>query len=338
MKTTRFFVLYFLSILSIHTFAGNNNYRIAGKIHLSGNGGWDYLTVDNVNSHLFVSHGTEVIVVNLKNNEQVGVIPDTKGVHGIAIATFMDKGFISDGLDTAVTVFDLKTLKTIRRIKVTGKNPDAILYEPSTQRIFTFNGRSSNSTVIDASTEKVIGTIPLPGKPEFAVTDSKGVIYVNIENKNLICRIDAAGMKVVKSWSIAPGESPSGLAYDANENRLFSVCDNKLMVVSNPATGKVTATLPIGEEVDGAAFDPVLKRIYSSNGDGTLTVVQQKSADKYQVLENFPTQKGARTIALDPVTHKLYLPTAGFEPAPAGQHKRPAIIPGTFTVLEVSEK
>ena len=318
------------------------NYQISNRIHLTGNSGWDYLTVDADAARLYVSHGTEVNVVDLTKNESVGIIPDTKGVHGIAVAKDLNKGFISNGRDTSVTIINLKTLKFIAKVKVTGNNPDAILYDPFTKRVFTFNGRSSSSTVIDAVTNKVLETIPLPGKPEFSATDNKGVIYVNIEDKSLICKINSKTMKMEKNWSIAPGEEPSGLAFDIKNNRLFSVCSNKLMVVSNPETGKVVTTLPIGNGCDGVAYDPGLKRIYSSNGEGTMTIVEQKDANNYVVLENLPTQKGARTISVDSKTHKLYLPTAeyGETPAPTSenQHPRPTLKPNSFIVLEISTK
>jgi len=309
----------------------STEYRIAKTIHLQGDGGWDYLSVDEVNGHLFVSHSTQVNVVDLKKGEQIAIIPDTKGVHGIAIANDLNKAFISDGKDSSITVVDLKTFALIAKIGITGKNPDAILYEPFTKRIFTFNGRSSNSTVIDAKDNKVIGTIPLSGKPEFSQSDGKGNIYVNIEDKSSISLINAATMKVEKTWSIAPGEEPSGLALDNVNHRLFSVCGNKLMVVSDAIAGKVITTVPIGDGCDGVAFDPGTKRIFSSNGEGNMTVIQQQSSDTYKVVETFPTQQGARTIAVDKTTHHLYLSAGEYEP---GEGRRP-VKPGTFVVLAI---
>jgi DNA-binding beta-propeller fold protein YncE len=236
----------------------------------------------------------------------VGTIPDTKGVHGIALAKDLNKGFINNGRDTSVTVFDLKTSEVITKVKVTGNNPDAIFYDPFTHKVFTFNGRSSNSTVIDANSNKVIGTIDLPGKPEFSVTDGKGKVYVNLEDKSQICLINPTTLKIETTWSIAPGEEPSGLAIDPKDHRLFTVCGNKLMIVVNADNGNVVVKLDIGDRVDGVAYDPGLKRIYSSNGEGTMTVVQEVNKNTYKVLENFPTQKGAKTITLNPKTHRIY--------------------------------
>ena len=341
MKKISFAVLVLLfSGLSVSV--AQSKYQISNKIHLTGNSGWDYISVDEDAARLYVSHGNEVNVVDLIKNESIGIIPDTKGVHGIAIAKDLNKGFISNGRDTSVTVVDLKTLAFITKIKVTGNNPDAILYDPFTKRIFTFNGRSSNSTVIDAVTYKVLETIPLPGKPEFSVTDYKGTIYVNIETKNLICKINSRTMKMEKSWSVAPGEEPSGLAFDLKNNRLFSVCGNKLMAVSNPETGKVVTTLPIGDGCDGVAFDPGLKRIYAANGEGNMTIVEQKDANTYVVLENLPTQKSARTITVNTKMHKIYLPAAeyGETPTPTAENPRPRspLKPNSFVVLEISTK
>jgi YVTN family beta-propeller protein len=279
-----------------------------------------------------------VQVLDVKTGKTLATIPDTKGVHGIALAKDLNKGFISDGKDTAVTVFDLKTFKTTDKIKVTGANPDAILFDPFTHRIFTFNGRGNNATVIDAGTNKVIGTIPLAGKPEFAVTDGKGKVYVNIEDLSKICQINPKTMTVEQTWPIAPGEGPSGLALDNQTHRLFSVCD-KLMVVVDALTGKVITSLPIGDRVDGVAFDPATKCAYSSNGDGTMTVVKEVNENTFKVLENVATQKGARTITIDKSTHKIYLPTAQFGDTPEATkenpHPRPAIKPGSFVILEV---
>lgn len=319
-----------------------SKYRIANKIHVDGEGGWDYLTMDDSTSRLFISHATVCNVLDVKGKKSAGTIPDTKGIHGIALAGDLNKGFTSNGRDTSVTVFNLKTLAFITKIKTTGNNPDAILYDPFTHRVFTFNGRSSNSTVIDAKTNQVIGTIALSGKPEFSVTNGKGKIYVNIEDKSEVSMIDPATMKVLHTWSVAPGEEPSGLAIDIKNSRLFSVCGNKLMIVLDADNGKVIAKLEIGDRVDGVAYDPGLKLAYSSNGDGTMTVVQEIDKDTFKVLENVPTQKGARTIAVNHRTHRIYLPTADFEAAPAATtdnpHPRPAVKAGSFTILEVEPK
>jgi DNA-binding beta-propeller fold protein YncE len=280
-----------------------------------------------------------VQVLDVNNKKVAGTIPDTKGVHGITLARDLNKGFISNGRDTSVTVFNLKSLQVITKVKVTGNNPDAILYDPFSHKVFTFNGRSSNSTVIDAASNKVTGTIDLPGKPEFSVTDGKGKIYVNIEDKSQVCMINPVTLKVEKTWAVAPGEEPSGLAIDTRNHRLFAVCGNKLMIVLDADDGKVIAKLDIGDRVDGVAFDPGLQRAYSSNGEGTMTVVQEVDKDTFKVLENFPTLKGARTITLNPQTHRIYMPFAEFGEAPAATPEnprpRPAIKPGTFTILEV---
>ena len=310
------------------------NYKMVRQIPLEGDGGWDYLSVDEAAGRLYVSHASMALVVDLKTGTQIGKIADTKGIHGIAVVPALNKGFTSNGRDTSVTVFDLKTLQVTGRIKVTGKNPDAILYDPFSQKLFTFNGGSSSATVIDPKENKVIGTIPLDGKPEFPQSDGKGKIYVNIEDKSEISVINPTTMKVEKSWSIAPGEEPSGLALDNETHRLFSVCGNKLMVVSDAEAGKVVTTLPIGDRCDGVAFDPATKRAFSSNGDGTITVVQEVNKDSYKVIETITTPKGARTITIDKTTHHIYLPTADFEAATG--NGRPAMKPGTFKVIDIA--
>lgn len=317
----------------------STQYNIVGKMHLPGNSWWDYLAVDTHTSHLFVSHGTEVLVVDTHTSKLIKTIPHTEGVHGIAIARNLDKGFISDGGSSTVTVFNLSTLDVLKTIKVTGKDPDCIVYDPYSHRVFTFNGRTSNVTVINANTYKVIGTIKLDGRPEFAVSDGHGHLFDNIESKSEIAEINPVTMKIVKEWSIAPGEGPSGLAIDNVHHYLFSVCHNKKMVISNANTGKVITSLPIGSHVDGAAYDPELMRAYSSNGEGTLTVVQEEKNGTFKVLENVPTQVGARTIALDEQNHHLYLPTATYLPPQKsndGRRHRPRMKPGSFVVLNVA--
>ena len=319
-----------------------SKYQVLNKIHVEGDGGWDYITMDETASRLYVSHGNVMNVIDVTTNKVIGTIPDTKGVHGITLANDLNKGFISNGRDTSVTIIDLKTLKFIAKVKVTGNNPDAILYDPFSHKVFTFNGRSSNSTVIDAKTNKVIGTVALEGKPEFAVTDLKGKVFVNIEDKSSISEINTTTMKVDNTWSVAPGESPSGLAIDLKNHRLFSVCENKMMVVSDYETRKVVTTAKIGGGVDGVSFDPTLNRVYSSNGEGTMTVVQEKDANTFSVLENVPTLKGARTITVNSKTHKLYLPTAEYNEAPAAATANPrprgTVKHGSFTVLEIGLK
>jgi YVTN family beta-propeller protein len=257
-------------------------------------------------------------------------------VHGIALALDLNKGFTSNGKEDSVTVFDLKTLAVTAKAGITGQNPDAILYDAFSHLVFTFNGKSANATVIDAKLNKVVATIALDGKPEFPANDGTGNLYVNIEDKNSISVINTKTLKVEKTWPIAPGEEPTGLAIDTENHRLFAVCHNKMMVIVDTQTGKVLSSLPIGERVDGVVYDPVKKRAYSSNGDGTMTVVQEVNKDSFKVTENVTTQKGARTIALAAKTHHLYLPTAEFVPSPDSTQKRPNVKPNSFVVLDIA--
>jgi YVTN family beta-propeller protein len=272
----------FLSLLGLNGQIAPEGYKIVQRIHLEGDGGWDYLNADDTTGMLYVSHGKMVHVVDMSSGKNVATITDVNGVHGIAVATEFNKGFISNGPDSNVTVFNLKDYSIIEKVPVTGKNPDAIIFEPFTKTIITWNGRSPNATVIDAKTDKVIQTIPLAGKPEAAVSDEKGKVFVNIENKSEICMINVKTWKVEQTWSIAPGEGPSGLALDNETHRLFSATD-KLMVVLDAETGKVITTLPTGDRVDGAGFDPGLKRAYSSCGEGILTVVQEENKNSLEV-------------------------------------------------------
>jgi YVTN family beta-propeller protein len=331
--------LLFGSLLALPLLAATS-YKVVKSIPLGGNGGWDYLTADSENRRLYVSHGTEVDVLNLNTGSILGKIPNTNGVHGIAIADDLHRGFISDGRDNQVTIFNLKTLSVISTVKA-GTNPDGILYDPFSQRVFAFNGRSNDMTAIDAKTGKVLGTLPLGGKPEFPVTDAQGNVYVNIEDKSEIVHLDPNTLTVKNRWPVAPCESPSGLAIDAKNQRLFPVCDNKMMAVIDAGTGKVVTTVPIGEGPDAAGFDPDKKLVFSSNGEGTLTVVSQATPNKYAVAQTVKTERGARTMALDLKTHKLYLADAEFGPAPApsadNPRPRPKILPGTFKLLVVSE-
>jgi DNA-binding beta-propeller fold protein YncE len=325
------------TILSLLDLNGQN-YTISQRIHLEGDGGWDYLTADDATGMLYVSHGKMVNIVNMSTGKSVATITDVNGVHGIAIAPEFNKGFISNGQDSNVTVFNTKDYSVIEKVKVTGKNPDAIIYEPFTKSIITWNGRTSNATVIDAKTDKVIHTIPLAGKPEAAVSDGMGKVFVNIEDKGEVSMINVKTWKVEQNWSIAPGEEPSGLAFDKETHRLFSAA-SKLMVILDSETGKVIKTLPTGDRVDGAAFDPGLKRAYISCGEGLLTVVQEVNKDSFNVIDNVPTQAGARTISVSSKTHKIYLPTAEFGPTPEktadNPRPRPSVKPNTFTVLVV---
>lgn len=316
------------------------HYELKQKYVLGGDGGWDYLTYDAAGKRLFISRATHVMVVDPAKGSVVGDIPDTPGVHGIALAPELNKGFTSNGRENTVTVFDLKTLKPITKIKLDGaENPDAIIYDPASKRVFTFNGRSKNATEIDAEKNSVVTNIPLDGKPEFAVSDEKGTVFVNIEDKSELTSIDPKKGAVVKTWSLAPCEEPSGLAMDRAHRRLFSGCHNKMMAVVNADTGKVVATPAIGEGVDANAFDSGTELAFSSNGDGTLTVVHEDSPDKFAVADNAKTQRFARTMALDTGNHDVYLVTAEIEEAPPakeGERPRRSMKPGTFTLLVMS--
>lgn len=320
--------------------AGPSGYHVAKTLKLGGDGGWDYLTADAKGRRVYISRGTHVMVVDADTGAVVGDIPNTNGVHGIAIAAEMDKGFISDGRDNTVTIFDVTTLKTLGTAP-TGKNPDAIIYDPASKRVFTFNGNSKDATAVDAKTATVAGTIALGGKPEFAVADGTGHVFVNIEDTSEIVQFDSNKLTVENRWKIAPGEEPSGLAMDLKHRRLFSVCSNKLMVVVDANNGKVITTLPIGAGTDAAGFDPETGFAFSSNGgDGTLTVVHEDSPDKFTVVENVPTLRRARTMALDTRTHQVYTVTAEFGQAPAPTTEqprpRPPMVPGSFTLLVLS--
>ena len=333
------FICVLVLLASLVLAAGSSGYHVAKKTVLGGDGGWDYLTVDAKARRIYISRGTHVMVVDADSAAVVGDIPGTNGVHGIAIASDMDKGFISDGRDGNVTIFETKTLKVLGTTPA-GKNPDAIIYDPASKRVFAFNGSSKDATAIDAKTGTVAGTIPLGGKPEFAAADEKGHVFVNIEDTSEIVQFDSNKLTVENRWKIAPGDEPSGLAMDRKHRRLFSVCSNKLMVVVNADTGKVVTTLPIGAGTDAAGFDPETGYAFSSNGEGTLTVVHEDSADKFSVVDTVPTQVRARTMALDTKTHQVFLVTAQFgaPPAATAQQPRPRapMVPGSFTLLTMS--
>jgi DNA-binding beta-propeller fold protein YncE len=316
------------------------HYHVARHIPVGGEGGWDYLTVDSASHRLFVSHADRVEVVDVDSGKVVGTIPNTQGVHGIALAPRLRRGFISAGRTSTVTIFDLDSLKTLREVKTTGERPDAILFEPATARVLTFNAGGRNTTLFDAATGEVAGTIALGGKPEFAVADGRGTVFVNIEDTSELVALDAKSMTIARRWPIAPCEEPSGLAIDRASRRLFSVCD-KVMAVSDADAGTVVKTLTIGDGPDAAVFDDTAHLAFSSNGaDGTLTVVREESPSSFTVVENATTQRGARTMALDERTHHLYLATAQFGPPPAPTperpHPRPSILPGTFEILDVA--
>jgi DNA-binding beta-propeller fold protein YncE len=314
-------------------------YHVIQTIHIGGGGSWDYLTLDNAARHLYVSNGTRAVVLDIDAGKVIGEIPDTQGIHGIAIVPELGRGFTSNGRSNNVTIFDLKTLKPLQQV-ATGQNPDSIIFEPKTGRVFTFNGRSNDSTAIDAKTGQVAGTFPMGGKPEFSVVDGSGRIYVNIEDTSEIAVVDAQKMTVAKRYSLAPCDGPSGLAMDVKNRRLFSVCGNRMMAVSDPDSGKVIATPAIGPGPDGAGFDPGVGLAFSSNGgDGTLTVVGEVKG-KYDVVETVPTARGSRTMTVDPKLHRVYLPAVDYAPPAAGQQPkarggRAPAVPDSFHLLVV---
>jgi DNA-binding beta-propeller fold protein YncE len=321
-------------------FAADSGMHVLKTYKLGGEGGWDYLKLDPDSRRLYISRSTHVIVIDADSGKSVGEIPDTPGVHGIALAPELGRGFTSNGREGMVTIFDLTTLKPISKVKV-GENPDAILFDPATKRVFTFNGKSNDSTSIDGATGKVVGTISLGGKPEFAVSTGTGELFVNLEDKSELLSLDPKDLKVKSRWPLAPCQEPSGLALDTKNRRLFAGCDNKMMAVVNADTGKVITTLPIGEGVDANAFDPETGFAFASCGEGVLTVAHEDSPDKFSIVQNVPTEKGARTMAVDPKTHEVFLVTAKFgqPPAPtnAQPHPRPPVLPDSFVVLVVGK-
>jgi YVTN family beta-propeller protein len=307
-------------------------YKLEKTVAVPGDGGWDYLTVDDVGRRVYVSHATCVEVLDADTGELRGQVTDTAGVHGIAVANGLGRGFSSNGKANTVSVFDLKTLKTIETV-ATGRNPDAIMYDPASKRVFAFNGGSKSATVIDAATAKVAGTIELGGKPESAVSDGAGNVYVNIEDTGEVLKLDADKLKVLERWSVSPAKDPVSLAIDTKAGRLFVGCRSKALVVLSTSTGKTVASVPIGEGVDAGAYDPELKLVFCSCGDGTVAVIKQESEDKYTAAETIKTRVRARTMALDPKTHKVFVPAADFK-APENQPKgRPVMVPKTFSVL-----
>ena len=329
------------AFLTKPTHAAEPQYQLKQKFVIGGDGGWDYLAYDPEGKRLFISRATRVQVVDPAQGKVVAEIPDTPGVHGIALAHDLGKGFTSNGRENTVTVFDLKTLKETAKIKLDAENPDAILYDPASKRVFTFNGRSKSSTVIDAEKGTVVATIPLDGKPEFAAADGKGMVFVNIEDKSEMTSIDAKKAAVVKSWPLTGCEEPSGLAIDQKHRRLFAGCHNQVMAIVSADDGKVITTVPIGQGVDANAFDPRTDLAFSSNGDGTLTVVHEDSPEKFNVVQNAQTQRGARTMAVDPNTHDVYLVTAEFDeqpPAEGQTRPRRTMKAGSFTLLVMERK
>jgi DNA-binding beta-propeller fold protein YncE len=315
---------------------GPSGYHLLKTIKLGGEGFWDYLAFDSPTHRLFISRGAKVVVLDVDSEKVLGEIPDTTGVHGIALAPDLGDGFTSNGGAGTVTIFDLKTLQVVGHVQA-GTNPDAIVYDPATKRVFTMNGRSNDATAIDAQKATVAGTIALGGKPEFAVADGVGHIYVNLEDKSEELQIDSRNLVITARWPMAPCVSPSGLAIDAVHRRLFAGCHNKMMAVIDADTGKVIANPAIGLGVDANQFDPGTGFAFSSNGAGSLTVIHEDSPDSYSVVEDVPTQAGARTMALDLKTHEVFLVTADFAPPPAptpdNPHPRGGMAPDSFVVL-----
>ncbi|MFI5317096.1 MAG: YncE family protein [Myxococcota bacterium] len=315
-----------------------SGYRVLRTFELGGDGGWDYLVVEPERHRLFISRVSHVMVVDSESGAIVGDIPGTAGVHGIALAPELGRGFVSNGDAASATIFDLATLAAIGTVK-TGEDPDAILYDPSTKRVFTFNGHSFDTTAIDAASGKVVGTLPLGGRPEFAVADGAGKIFVDIQDKAEVVAFDAAKLEVLARWPTAPGAQPSGLALDAKRQRLFSGCRSGHLIALDSASGKLLATFPIGRGVDGVAFDAERGLAFASNADGTLSVVREDGPGMFTQLESVTTAEGARTLTLDPKSHLLYLSTAKFEPLPPRQPgvppPRPKTVDGTFKVLVV---
>ncbi|HVO32324.1 MAG TPA: YncE family protein [Elusimicrobiota bacterium] len=315
------------------------SYAVSRSAPVPGDGGWDLLACDAQARRLYVSHSEQTQVLDIDALKVVGSIAETHGVHGIALAPDLGRGYISAGKDNQVVVFDLKSLKILSRVRA-GTNPDVVVYDPATLRVFAFNGRSQDVTVMDAKTFQAVVTLPLGGKPEFAVADGRGKLFVNLEDKSQLLEVNTRALAITNRWPLAPCEEPSALAMDASSGRLFAACGNKTLVVVNGADGKVVAQLPIGDHVDGAVFDASTKRVFSSNGDGTITVIQEDSPDAYRVIQTVPTQPGARTIALDPSTGRLFLPVAKLGPPPAPTARqprpRPSIVPATFQILVVS--
>lgn len=315
-------------------------YTVTERVRLGGVGGWDYLTMDTGRHRLFITRGDRVDVLDVRSGKLVGSVGGIVGAHGVALAPDLKRGFVSNGKGNAITEFDYDTLAVLRTAPVPGLNPDAIVYDAATGHLYTFNGKSADVTVFDAKTLTLAAKFPVPGKPEFARADASGHLYVNIETSpGMLVRINTAKMAVDATWTLEGCMSPTGLALDGAHQRLFSVCDDGVMAVTDASTGRAVARVSIGTGPDAAEFDPERGLVFSSNGaDGTLTVVREDSPDRYTVLAQVPTQKGARTMAFDPESRRIYLVTADFEPAPAGSKSRPAAVPESFTLLVASPR
>ena len=326
--------------------AGGSGYKLANKFTLGGPGGWDYLEIDPATHRVFISRGTHVMVVDPETGKVIGDIPNTQGVHGIALAPEFNHGFTSDGMTATATMFDMTTLQTLGEPK-TEKGPDAIIYDPGSKRVFTMNGAGNSATAIDAKTGEVAGSVALGGAPEFAAADGKGHVFANLEDKSALVEIDSKALTLMNTWPLAPCDSPSGLAIDAKNNRLVVGCHNKMMAFVDGSTGKVVGNVPIGTGVDANKFDPGTGFAFASCGDGTITVAHEDSPDKFTIVDTIQTQNGARTMAVDYANHTVVTVTAQFEAPPAvppappatappaarGGYRRPAMVPDTFTLL-----
>lgn len=322
--------------------ADAGGYTVVNRWNVGGEGGWDYLTADAGAHRLYYGRSTRMQALDLTTGQVAGEVPGTPGIHGVALVPNLGRGFTSNGRDSSVTIFDTRTFATIARVPTDGVNPDAIAYDPVSKRVFVFNGRSRDATVLDAGTGRIVGSLALDGRPDFAAADGTGHMYVNIEDSSAVVRFDTRTLKISGRWPIAPGEEPSGLALDVAHHRVFSVCANEKLMVLDSESGRVVGEIPIGKGVDATAFDPGTGLLFSSNGEGTLTVIHEDSPDHYTVLETVPTQRGARTMALDPKTHHVYVAAAeyGETPAPTADrpHPRPPMVPGSFVILELAKK
>jgi len=318
-----------LAAIAVATAATGADYKVAKTWKLGGDGGWDYLTVDSDGHRLFIARATRVMVIDTESGKQVGEIPDTPGVHGVALVPELGRGFTSNGREDTVSVFDLKTLALQKKIKV-GNGPDAIVYDPFSKRVFTFNGRGHDATAVDASKGEVVGKLDLGGKPEFAATDAKGTVWVNIEDKSELVSFDPVKLAVKSRWKLADCEEPTGLALDRKNRRLFAGCGNKKMAIVDADSGKVVASPGIGDGCDATAFDADGNLAFASAGDGTITVIHEDSPDKFSVIQTVATQKGARTMTLDPKTHEVFTVTANVGPRPERK-----VEPDSFVVLVV---
>ncbi|MCG6987040.1 MAG: YncE family protein [Gemmatimonadetes bacterium] len=317
--------------------AQTTHYHVAKTYALGGDGGWDYLALDTVNHHLFIARENRFMVVDPSTGKLIGEIPGMNRAHGVAFAYDAGHGFATSGGDSTVTMFDLKTLRVLGTT-IAAVDDDALLYDPATQRVYTFNGDAHSASVIDPVSGKNFGTIDLGAKPESGATTEDGKLYVNLSEAGEVAEIDARAMKVTRTWSVAPCTTPTGMAVDLVHHRLFSTCRNKVLAVSDPVAGKLVTTVPIGAGVDGAGFDPATQLVFAPNGDGTLTVIHEDTPDHYTVVQTVKTMVGARTMTLDYGTHTVYTASAKFGPVPrgaTGRRRRPPVLPGTFTLLVV---